>query len=154
MAAEPTRLDDELFRAHAGAAWAGPSFRDVLADVTADAAARRHPALAHSIWELVTHTSAWVEAVRRRIAEWRAVELSEPENFPPIIDPSPAAWTAAQTELDGRVEALRDLVRGLDPTRMDEVAPGTDYPVAVMLHGTAQHLAYHAGQIALLKRLV
>ena len=27
-------------------------------------------------------------------------------------------------------------------------------PTAVMLHGTAQHYAYHAGQIALLKKLV
>ena len=35
-----------------------------------------------------------------------------------------------------------------------ETVPGKDYPVAVMLHGTVQHYAYHAGQIALLKRLV
>jgi hypothetical protein len=28
-----------------------------------------------------------------------------------------------------------------------------DYPAAVQLHGTAQHYAYHAGQIALLKKL-
>ena len=31
--------------------------------------------------------------------------------------------------------------------------PGKAYPVAVMLHGTAQHYAYHAGQIALHKKL-
>ena len=151
---ETTRLDDELHRAHAGAAWAGPSFREALAGVTAEAAARRHPAVAHSIWELVTHTAAWVEAVRRRVAEWRPVDLSDADNFPPITDPGLEAWQAALAGLDDRVRALRELVAGLDPARLDDVAPGTDYPVAVMLHGTAQHLAYHAGQIALLKKLV
>ena len=151
---ETARLDDELHRAHAGAAWAGPSFREAVAGVTADLAARHHPAVAHSIWELVTHTTTWVEVVRKRIAEWRHVDLSDPDNFPPVTDPSPDAWRAAVAELDDQVRTLRELVAGLDPARLDAVAPGTDYPVAVMLHGTAQHLAYHAGQIALLKKLV
>jgi hypothetical protein len=38
--------------------------------------------------------------------------------------------------------------------RLGEIVPGKTYPLAVMLHGTAQHHAYHAGQIALLKKLV
>jgi hypothetical protein len=37
---------------------------------------------------------------------------------------------------------------------LDETVPGKDDPVAVMLHGTTQHYAYHARQIALLKRLL
>ena len=41
----------------------------------------------------------------------------------------------------------------MDPARLDETVPGKDYPVAVMLHGTTQHYAYHAGPIALLKKL-
>ena len=36
----------------------------------------------------------------------------------------------------------------------EQSVSGKDYPVAVMLHGTAQHYAYHAGQVALLKRLL
>ena len=46
------------------------------------------------------------------------------------------------------------MVGGLEPSKLDETVPGKDYPVSVMLHGTAQHYAYHAGQIALLKRLL
>jgi hypothetical protein len=92
--------------------------------------------------------------VRRRLAEWRAVELADADNFPPVADPSPSAWAATLAELDARVRALRKLVTGLDPARLDETVPGKDYSVALMLHGTAQHLAYHGGQIALLKKLV
>lgn len=153
MSTEVARIDDELHRVYDGACWAGPSFREAIANVTPGAAVRRHPPFAHSIWELVTHTSAWVEVVRRRVAEWTKVDLSDADNFPPVSDPGPAAWAAVLDLLDDRVRALRDLVAGLDPDRLDAVAPGTDYPVAVMLHGTAQHITYHAGQIALLKRL-
>jgi hypothetical protein len=153
MTTEIARIDDELHRAYDGDPWHGPSFKAVLADVTADAAAKRHPAVTHSIWEIVAHTSAWVEVVRRRLAEWRPVTLTEAENFPPITDASPTAWAATVAELDGRVRALRQLVTGLNPGKLENIVPGKDYTVALMLHGTAQHLAYHGGQIALLKRL-
>ncbi len=47
-----------------------------------------------------------------------------------------------------------DVIAGLDAAAVEETVPGKTYPVAVMLHGTAQHFGYHAGQIALLKKLV
>jgi hypothetical protein len=154
MTTESARIDDQLRRGYDGPCWHGPAFREVLAGVTAEVAARHHPAVTHSIWTLVAHTSAWVEVVRRRLAEWRTIDLFPADDFPPVTDPSPAAWDATLAEFDRRLRDLRDAVAGLDPARLDEVAPGTDSPVAVMLHGTAQHMAYHAGQIALLKKLV
>jgi hypothetical protein len=45
------------------------------------------------------------------------------------------------------------VVAGLDEARLGETVAGKDYPVAVMLHAVAQYLAYHAGQIALLRKL-
>jgi hypothetical protein len=75
-------------------------------------------------------------------------------NFPAVADTSSAAWTATLAELDSRVRALHELVAGLGPAKLEQVVPGKDYTVALMLHGTAQHLAYHGGQIALLKRLL
>ena len=153
MTSELARIDDELHRTYDGDPWHGPPFRAILADVTAEKAAKRHPAVAHSIWELVTHTSAWVEVVRRRLAEWKPITLTEAENFPPTADTSPAAWTATLAQLHSRIGALRELVASLDQGKLHQTLPGKDYQVALMLHGTAQHLAYHGGQIALLKRL-
>ena len=57
-------------------------------------------------------------------------------------------------DLDRRHGELLRVVGGLEVSRLEEIAPGKDYPVVVMLHGTVQHYAYHAGQIALLKRLL
>jgi DinB superfamily len=153
MTTEAARIDDELHRAYDGAAWHGPSFREVLAGVTAEVAARRHPVLAHSIGTLVRHVAAWVEVARRRIVEWQPIDVPPADDFPAAVA-GPAAWEATLAGLDRRVRALRELVAGLDPARLDATVPGKDYPVAVMLHGTAQHLAYHAGQIALLRKLL
>jgi hypothetical protein len=35
---------------------------------------------------------------------------------------------------------------------LSEQVPGKPYDIRFMLHGAAQHAAYHAGQIALLKK--
>jgi len=153
MVTEAAGIDDELHRAYDGAAWHGPSFREVLTGMMAEVAARRHPVLTHSIDTLVRHVSAWVEVARRRIVEWRPIDVPPADDFP-VAEASRSAWEATVAELDQRVRALRELVAGLDPARLDETVPGKDYPVAVMLHGTAQHLAYHAGQIALLRKLL
>ena len=76
MTSELAHIDDELHRAYDGDPWHGPSFRAILADVTAESAAKRPPAVAHSIWEIVAHASAWVEVFSRWIPTG---ELAEPE---------------------------------------------------------------------------
>jgi hypothetical protein len=151
---ELARIDDELRRAYDGDCWHGPPLRAVLNDITVEAAAAKHPQLVHSIWALVHHLSAWVEVVARRITERRAIESPDPGDFPPVTDTSAAAWTAALADLDRRHNQLLGVIAGLDPAQLDEPAPGKTYPIAVMLHGTVQHYAYHAGQIALLNKLV
>jgi hypothetical protein len=153
LTAEIARIDDELHRACDGNCWHGPPLREVLAGVTVETAARKHPPLTHSIWEIVHHLTAWVEVVTLRLTEWRAVTAPAAGDFPPVTDTSPDAWSAALADLERQQRRLREVVAALDPARLEETVPGKDYPAAVMLHGTAQHFAYHAGQIALLKKL-
>jgi hypothetical protein len=151
---ELARIDDELRRAYDGDCWHGPPLRAILSDVTAATASARHPPLVHSIWSLVNHVSVWVEVITRRIVEWRAIESPDAGDFPPVTDTGDQAWAATLADLDRRHGGLLRVVNGLGTSRLEEVVPGKDYPVAVMLHGTVQHYAYHAGQIALLKKLV
>ena len=154
LTGELARIDDELRRAYDGDCWHGPPLREVLSGVTAATAAARQPMLAHSIWALVDHVAAWVEVVTLRIVEWRVIEMPNAGDFPPVTDTGDAAWSAALADLDCRHGDLLRVVVGLEASRLEEIVPGKDYPVAVMLHGTVQHYAYHAGQIALLKKLV
>jgi hypothetical protein len=151
---ELARIDDELRRAYDGDCWHGPPLRAVLKGVTAEVAAAKHPQLVHSIWALVNHLAAWVEVVARRLVEERPLTEPEAGDFPPVTDTTAPSWAAALDHLDGQHTRLLDAIAGLDVTELDRIVPGKDYPVAVMLHGTAQHYAYHAGQVALLKKLL
>jgi hypothetical protein len=108
----------------------------------------------HSIRGLVNHLAAWVEVVASRIVEWRPIESPDAGDFPPVTDTGDVAWSAALDDPDRRHRELLGVVAGLDEARLGAIVPGKDYPVAVMLHGSVQHYAYHAGQIALLKKLV
>ena len=154
LSGERARIYDELRRAYDGDAWHGPPLREVLKGATGARAAAQHPRLTHSVWVLVNHLAAWTEVVAQRITEWRAIGEPEAGNFPPVPDTSEAAWAAALDNLDRQHRRLLDVIVGLNAAQLDETVPGKTYPVAVMLHGTAQHYAYHAGQIALLKKLV
>lgn len=154
MTEEAARIGDELRRAYDGDCWHGPPLREVLEDVTAQTASAKHPQITHSIWALVNHLAAWIGVVADRVTEWRPIEEPENGNFPPVTDTSGAAWAAALDELACQHRKLLDVVAGLRTAELDETVPGKPYLVAVMLHGTAQHYAYHAGQIALLKKLV
>src|SRR5689334_4029619 len=59
---ECLRIADQLERAFGGDAWHGPPLRDLLAGITPSHATARPLTAAHSIWELVLHIDAWVEA--------------------------------------------------------------------------------------------
>ncbi len=58
---------DELRRIHDGDAWHGPALKESLSGVTAEQAAARPVAGAHSVWEIVRHVTDWENVFRRRL---------------------------------------------------------------------------------------
>lgn len=155
--AESVRIADQLRRAFDGEAWHGDSLFQILEGVTAAQAAARPITRAHTIWELVLHIAAWDGAVLRRIGGV-AVALSDEENFPLVTDTSDAAWRKTVAEVRRVHQGLIETVAALPDSRLNDIVPGKDhegahYTFYYMLHGVVQHELYHAGQIALLKKL-
>jgi uncharacterized damage-inducible protein DinB len=149
--AEPARIADQLRRAFDGNAWHGPALLELLADVDAATAAAKPLADVHSIWELVLHVAAWDGAAIVRLGG----EKCQPEgaaNFPPVVNPTPAAWRRAVAEMKRTHQALVKAVGALPDSRLRDRVPGKRYDFYHMLHGMAQHELYHAGQIAILKK--
>ena len=156
---ELPRIVRELEAAHAGAPWHGPSRMAVLADVTVEEAARRPGGDAHGIWALVLHMRAWTGEVARRIREGNPGEPTEGD-FPAVPAPSSAAWSEALASLDSAHRDLLSAIRQAPPGFLDarggsiaDTTGGIAVEHRVMLHGLAQHDAYHTGQISLLKRI-
>lgn len=149
---EISRIADQLKRAFEGDAWHGPAVLEVLEGVSARAAASKPVAGAHSIWELVLHIAAWDGAIRRRM-KGQALQLSPEQDFPPVKDTSDAAWRSAVDSLKQNHTELIAALVAMPDYRLTATVPGKDYDFYHMLHGAVQHELYHAGQIALLKKV-
>jgi len=158
MGSESERLIDELTRAIEGDPWHGDPIARLLDQISAaDAAAHPIPG-AHSIWEIVCHMAAWTNEVARRLAGHTAATPLEGD-WPAASGADQAAWHRDLTRLFESHRRLAAMLQSfsdeqlLEPTtdaRNRETGSGvTRY---VLVHGLAQHHAYHGGQIALLRK--
>lgn len=151
-------LIDTVRRSFEGDAWHGPVLKDVLADVTAEEARWRPARHVHSIWEITLHIAGWSHECAARLAgnppgepaggDWPALGPDQDEE----------GWQdAVQQVFNGR-DALLAALRKADESTLDSTentsSDPTGHPVtrAGMILGVAQHNAYHAGQIGLLKK--
>ncbi|MEZ5419486.1 MAG: DinB family protein [Vicinamibacterales bacterium] len=155
---EVERLADLVERVIDGDPWYGTNVVSLLDGVSAAEAARQAVPGGHSIWELVLHMTGWCDEVRARLDGAPAGEPASGD-WPVVGDVSPAAWTAAVAALVASHRGLADAVRqsgeaALDAPVVDrrDRPSGTGLSRYVTLHGLVQHTAYHAGQIAILRR--
>jgi uncharacterized damage-inducible protein DinB len=161
MSHEIDALAKELDEGFGGDPWHGPSLKAALASVGAAQASRRVIPGAHTIWELVLHIAAWRGETVNRIQGKQAGD--PPEGDWPAAPQGTAAtdaeWRKALACLDDGHRRLMEAVRALPADHLH--APTIDYRKradgrgatrCVTLHGVAQHDAYHAGQISLLKK--
>jgi uncharacterized damage-inducible protein DinB len=158
---EITRIVDQLQRAHDGDPWHGSPITTNLRGVTAAQAAARPPGGAHSIWELVLHATAWRNEVRRRLTGERFSPVPLEGDWPAAGEPTEARWRAALRSLDEAHTELVKVVKTLPESRLFEPpahrrdpAAGTGVTLYELLHGLAQHDAYHSGQVAIVKRVL
>ena len=86
-----------------GLAWFGPALRPLLEAVSPAAATHRPLPRRHTIWELVLHLAANIDFVLARL-DGTELELSANADWPPVPEPTMAAWE----------DALAALMRGTE----------------------------------------
>lgn len=151
--AEASNIVEELKHIHhSEGAWHGPGLWKILAGIHSDAALARPLADYGSIWEIVLHISKWEEVFCVRL-EGHPMELPIEGDWPAIGEESEDAWQNALNFLDETHDRLIRIVSELEDSDLEKTVTGKDYSVSFMLHGIVRHHVYHAGQIALLKRL-
>lgn len=149
---EAARIADQLRRAFDGSAWHGPGLLELLEDVDGATAAAKPMPKVHSIWELVLHVAAWDATALRRLSGEKCQPTGR-ANFPLVSSPKELAWRKAVTGTRRTHDALVKTVAALPDSRLSDRVPGKRYDFYHMLHGIAQHELYHAGQIAILKKV-
>lgn len=128
-------------------------FRELLENID-EAQARARPIKGrHTIWEIVNHCTFWTEAATGAISG---------EEMPPRGDDWPPmgegekAWREDQGNCRGSLDRLIESVRSFDRGMLHEMVPGQHYPYSFfkMFFRVAYHNIYHAGQIAILKKII
>ncbi|HEX4945277.1 MAG TPA: DinB family protein [Blastocatellia bacterium] len=157
---ETNRIADQLQRAYAGPAWHGPALLEALSGITAQQAFAQPIRNAHSIWQLVLHLAAWMDAVRERIENGPVREPADGD-WPEITDESEGGWQATLALLEQRHQALLSVVANLTDEQLkrrlgdaNDPPSASGYSAYYNLHGVIQHNLYHTGQIMLLKKLL
>lgn len=146
---------DELRRAWDGDPWHGDPLRAILDGVTEFAAFARPLPAVHSIAEIVLHLAAWTREATRRLRDRMARDPADGDW--PSVGGGPFA---ASVDALGRAHGeLLQAIAAFPPADLGQaVGEARDRPLgagvtfAVLLHGIAQHYAYHAGQIAILRK--
>jgi hypothetical protein len=115
-----------------------------------------------SIWQLTLHVAYWNYAVRNRLEEAVSDDRGPRRRFPR----RPANWPEMPAVADGRAwqadsallraehARLLRAIASVPVNRYSEKPPGgRRWTMGELILGIAQHDAYHAGQIQLVKRL-
>jgi hypothetical protein len=155
---ETRRLGRDLENGFAGDPWHGSSVMDILRGIDARLAASHPVEGAHSIWEIVLHLTAWTKEVLRRL-EGAHPQLPIDGDWPPVRTVDPPAWEVAKRDLVDAHRLLGKVLERFPSVNLDKIvgtqrvpALGTGMSYHAMVNGIIQHDAYHAGQIALLKK--
>ncbi len=151
---EMERITDQLRLAIEGEAWHGPSVFEALEGITAEQATTRPIPNGHSIWEILLHVTIWLEetVVRLRgLGRNLELEVEWPE---PPVGGGDDAWNESIARLRRAQANLTEELGRTDDVRLDQPIAEGFLSVYASLHGIVQHTVYHAGQIALLRKLV
>jgi uncharacterized damage-inducible protein DinB len=146
---EPQRLAEELRLLFEGPSWLGPSIDLLLSDLSRDDVNRKPLAGLHSIWELVLHIELWLRVARLRLTADSPLDPTDDESWPKPV----GTWQETLVSLREERVNLQNAIAQFPVDRLEHAAPAAEpQTFYVLLHGVIEHSAYHAGQIAILKK--
>jgi uncharacterized damage-inducible protein DinB len=148
---ELTRMVNHYDGVLNGDPWYGDPVWKILEGITAQAAAERPLAGAHTIWELVSHMTFWEGVVIQRLAGQRA-GLVEELNFPPMPAATEENWGKTLDDFRSSNRAFREALARLDPAKLEQLTAAGKRSYYDEAHGITEHHVYHLGQIAMLKK--
>lgn len=129
--------------------WGHPGLAKLLKDVRVDEASWAPGGEAHSVWEEVNHIIYWSRFT---------LDCLESGDKPtkqawPVGGGGEEEWRLAAAQALRLHAALVRRVRALGPRALSTRLARTRYTFDQLILGNAAHISYHAGRIALLRRL-
>jgi hypothetical protein len=152
-------LAKDMYNSVFGNPWYGSSVQKILEDVTEKKAFSKPIENVHTIFEIALHMWAWTGETASRlegnvpaepsVGDWPNAEIYEEEG-----------WVQIKNVYFIAVEKLIEIIKKFPEENLDKPVGtirdeplGTGISFEAMISGLIQHNAYHAGQIAILKKI-
>ncbi|RYF97119.1 MAG: DinB family protein [Chitinophagaceae bacterium] len=138
-----------------GEPWFGrPVFR-LLGEIDSTIAYRKLTPSAHSPIELLYHMLTWADFTLKRIQKDKINDLEAFEKLDwREIDPKIHDWDEGLGALIATHQEISALLQQKDDSFLEEKVDYREYDFRVLLNGLIEHNIYHAGQVALLKKMM
>ena len=149
---EITRILNHYDAVLNGSPWHGDPIWQILDGISAETATARPLNGSHTIWEIVMHMTFWEGVGTQRLAGQRA-GLVEELNFPAMPTPTSQNWEQTLDQFRASNQQFRAALAKLDPARLDDLSAAGKRTYYDEAHGVIEHDIYHAGQIALLRKM-
>jgi uncharacterized damage-inducible protein DinB len=152
------QLKLEIERVLYGNAWYGSPIYSIIEQVSFEAAYEKPQGTVHNIAGIVLHTLAWTEEVLDRMNEM-AAGLPSSGDWPDPGKPDEQKWQNYVNDLKLVNVNLLGVIQGFPEEKWSELINDPRETELVttyedLVRGFIQHQVYHAGQIALLNRII
>jgi uncharacterized damage-inducible protein DinB len=152
------KLQTELENVLSGRPWYGSSVYTIVDRVIFETAFDKPPGAIHHIAEIILHMIAWTEEVIDRMNGLTA-GIPTSGDWPQTGAPDEQKWQNYVNDLKLVNVNLQGIIQKFEENKWDEAINDErgDRPVVTyeaLVKGLIQHQIYHAGQIALLLRII
>ena len=151
-------ISNELKTVLSGHPWYGNSIYDIIKQVGFDAAFEKPPGSIHNIAGILLHMLAWTEEVMDRM-NGLAAQIPSSGDWPDPGEPDEQKWQNYVNDLKLVNVNLLGVIQNFPEEQWhtpinDMRDTETVLTYQEMITGFIQHQVYHAGQIALLTRIL
>ncbi|MCJ8208803.1 DinB family protein [Mucilaginibacter sp. RS28] len=149
------RKFDNVFH---GQPWYGRNIFDIISDVTFETAYEKPAGAAHTILEILLHMLSWTQEVTARLGG-KFAGTPEGDDWPKAGKPDEARLPQVINDLKLANVNLVKAIHELPDEKWQQLINDErdEEPVATyegLVDGFIQHQVYHAGQIAILNRML
>ena len=145
VTSEIARVSHLIRELYDGDPWHGYSIKELLKGLSPQQAQAKPIPGRHSIWEIVLHMISWREIIVERLKLGEGFEVVKEKEWPPIYNVTSESWS---TTLKALEQSQQKLLKAVGDKSV---------PSQIQLYGmyaVFQHDLYHAGQLAVLKKLL
>jgi len=152
------QISNEVKNVLSGNPWYGNAIYTIIDRVAFEAAYEKPPGSIHNIAGILLHMMAWTEEIMDRMNEM-AAQMPSSGDWPDPGDPDEQKWQNYVNDLKLVNVNLLGVIQNFPEEKWDEPINDTRNTETVltyleMINGFIQHQVYHAGQIALLTRIL